>query len=87
VTYDIPSDKRRTKLAKLLLGYGERVQYSVFEIWVDSAMQRELRHQMHKLLVIAEDQVRLYPLCANCRSGVQVIGEGRPPSAPDVIII
>jgi len=29
--YDIPSDKRRKKVSDLLEGYGQRVQYSVFE--------------------------------------------------------
>jgi CRISPR-associated protein Cas2 len=31
VSYDIPDDRRRTRLAKLLKDYGGRVQYSVFE--------------------------------------------------------
>ena len=35
VVYDIPDDKRRTKLATFLEGYGRRVQYSVFECFMD----------------------------------------------------
>lgn len=31
VSYDIKNDKRRRKVMKLMEGYGERVQYSVFE--------------------------------------------------------
>ncbi|MCA9742068.1 CRISPR-associated endonuclease Cas2, partial [candidate division KSB1 bacterium] len=31
VSYDIVDDKQRTKLAKRLQNYGQRVQYSVFE--------------------------------------------------------
>jgi CRISPR-associated protein Cas2 len=31
VSYDITDDKRRVRMAKTLLGYGQRVQYSVFE--------------------------------------------------------
>lgn len=31
VSYDIASDRTRRKLAKLLEGYGVRIQYSVFE--------------------------------------------------------
>lgn len=31
ISYDIAVDKRRTKIAKLLEGFGQRVQYSVFE--------------------------------------------------------
>ena len=30
ISYDIPDDKRRKKIADLLEGYGQRVQYSVF---------------------------------------------------------
>ena len=31
VSYDIPDDRRRTKLHRHLKGFGMRVQYSVFE--------------------------------------------------------
>lgn len=30
VSYDIPSDRRRARIFKLLRGWGERVQFSVF---------------------------------------------------------
>lgn len=30
VSYDIPDDRRRNRVFKLLRGWGERVQYSVF---------------------------------------------------------
>jgi CRISPR-associated protein Cas2 len=30
IAYDSPNDKRRRKVAKLLEGYGERIQRSVF---------------------------------------------------------
>ncbi|NJN04871.1 MAG: CRISPR-associated endonuclease Cas2, partial [Leptolyngbyaceae cyanobacterium RM1_1_2] len=32
VVYDISDDRRRTKLATFLEGYGRRVQYSVFDV-------------------------------------------------------
>lgn len=37
ISYDIPDDKRRLKIAKILLDYGPRVQYSVFEAQLDTA--------------------------------------------------
>ena len=40
VSYDIGSDKLRNKVAKVLLGYGNRVQYSVFEIGRASCRER-----------------------------------------------
>lgn len=32
LSYDIENDKLRTRLSKFLLGYGRRIQYSVYEI-------------------------------------------------------
>jgi len=37
VTYDISDNKRRTKLATFLEGYGRRVQKSVFECFLTQA--------------------------------------------------
>ena len=41
VAYDVPSDRRRTRVAKTLLKYGDRIQYSVFV--VDAAPAKLLR--------------------------------------------
>ena len=38
VSYDIPDTKRRTKLAKTLEDFGDRVQYSVFECILDGVL-------------------------------------------------
>ena len=35
VSYDMPDDRKRTKMAKNLLDFGTRVQYSVFECILD----------------------------------------------------
>ncbi|MGI6496948.1 MAG: CRISPR-associated endonuclease Cas2 [Kiritimatiellia bacterium] len=37
VSYDIPDDKRRARVFKLMRGWGERVQYSVFCCQLNSA--------------------------------------------------
>jgi len=42
VVYDIPDDKRRTKLSKFLEGYGRRTQFSVFECFLSLEEMREL---------------------------------------------
>lgn len=38
VSYDIPETRRRTKLAKILEDFGDRVQYSVFECILDEKL-------------------------------------------------
>lgn len=39
IAYDIPDDSRRDKVATLLVSYGERVQLSVFECWLDGSQK------------------------------------------------
>lgn len=37
VAYDIVDDRRRTKIAKVLESYGDRIQYSVFVVDIKPA--------------------------------------------------
>jgi len=68
VTYDISNDKRRTKLSDLLGSYGERVNYSVFEIELSEAKRETLLHEieLRKLINKKYDSLRFYHLCENC---------------------
>ncbi len=67
VSYDIGPDGRRTKVAKVLEGFGSRVQLSVFECDLTSQQFEKLRRRLLKLLRPDEgDNVRIYQLCANC---------------------
>lgn len=66
VCYDIPKDKRRNKVCKLLKNYGERAQYSLFECLLRPKELRQLKQQLKPLLVPEEDDVRFYRLCENC---------------------
>jgi CRISPR-associated protein Cas2 len=74
ICYDIVSDRRRTKVAKLLEAYGLRVQKSVFECVLDEKQQEGLQKRLMKLLNKREDQIRFYPLSAHCRNKVLVLG-------------
>ncbi len=87
ITYDIPDDKRRTKTAHLLQDYGERVQFSVFEVWLDPVMRRDLLARLETLIVAEEDTVRIYQLCAACQKQVVAFGLGHTPEPPQVVII
>jgi CRISPR-associated protein Cas2 len=59
IAYDSPSNKRRRKLAKLLEGYGERLQWSVFECRLQSHQLRRLRDGLMSIAT-GEDSVRLW---------------------------
>ncbi len=86
VAYDIPDDKRRTKVHKLLLGYGKWTQYSLFECFLSRQQLLLLSSRLAEHLVAEEDSVRFYPLCATCVSKVETVG-GRPPADEVVFII
>lgn len=79
VAYDIPDDKRRTKVHKILLGHGKWTQYSLFECFLTRKQLVLLRSKLQEHLVPREDSVRFYPLCATCVSKVETVG-GPPPA-------
>jgi CRISPR-associated protein Cas2 len=78
IVYDIPSDKRRLKVANLLEGYGKRVQYSVFECVLTQVKYDELRQRLKKKVKLTEDNIRFYPLSRHTLSQVDVWGIGLP---------
>ena len=73
VCYDIPDDKRRNKVGKLLEGFGARVQKSVFECDLTSKQTQHMKQRMAKILKNTEDSVRYYSLCAQCVTKVEII--------------
>lgn len=62
VSYDVPDNRRRAKVAKILEGYGRRAQYSVFECEIDSEKSKQLADRLREVIDPAEDDVRFYPL-------------------------
>lgn len=57
VAYDIPSDRRRERVAKRLQAYGDRVQYSVFVIDSSPVRLQRLRRGLEELVDLSEDSV------------------------------
>ena len=49
VVYDISSNKERTKVDKLLKGFGFRIQKSVFECTLDKKGKKQLIENLEKL--------------------------------------
>ncbi len=78
VVYDIPCDKRRQKVHALLSGYGQWVQYSVFECVLTSAKYQEMRSRLQKRVKLDEDSIRFYPLSGHTLNQVETWGVGAP---------
>lgn len=76
VSYDIVSDRTRRKLAKLLEGYGVRIQYSVFECSLDEKRFKKMYVEIFQLLEEDhEGSVRFYALCKNCENKIVTVGK------------
>jgi CRISPR-associated protein Cas2 len=89
--YDFPSDKegnrRRAKLAKLLEGHGNRVQYSVFEgRFKNQEDMDKLIKKIEKIVVKSQDSLRVYPLPLNVEKEILIFGEGEVFHRDDVYV-
>jgi CRISPR-associated protein Cas2 len=78
VAYDISNDKRRTKVHKILCGFGEWTQYSLFECFLNARDMVKLRARLDDVLEPGEDSVRFYPLCSSCQERVETVGSAPP---------
>ncbi|WP_199912529.1 MULTISPECIES: CRISPR-associated endonuclease Cas2 [unclassified Actinomyces] len=59
VAYDVPSDRRRSRVAKKLLKYGDRIQYSVFVVDATPAKLLRMRAELDEVIDPDEDSVLL----------------------------
>jgi CRISPR-associated protein Cas2 len=89
VTYDVNTEsnegkRRLRRVAKTCCGYGQRVQFSVFECLVDPAQWAMLRQRLIDIIEESTDSLRFYFLGANWRSRVEHAGAkpGYDPEEP-----
>ena len=59
ITYDIEETRKRNKVAALLEGYGQRVNYSVFELDIAKSRLNPLLEKL-KSLSGPRDSIRVY---------------------------
>lgn len=85
VAYDIPSNRRRTRLMNLLKDYLAHVQESVFEGPLPAVKFEELKAAMTKLLEPENDSVRIYRMPKESWEKTSVTG--LPPLTNDRPII
>jgi CRISPR-associated protein Cas2 len=79
VTYDVNTTeaggaRRLRRVAKACRDFGQRVQFSVFEIEVDPAQWTMLKARLEAIIDPALDSLRYYHLGANWRRRVEHVG-------------
>lgn len=79
VSYDVSTreaggDRRLRRVAKACRDYGQRVQYSVFEIEVDPAQWAVLKQRLLDLIDPSQDSLRFYFLGKNWQARIEHVG-------------
>ncbi|GKS85860.1 CRISPR-associated endonuclease Cas2 [Acidovorax sp. SUPP2522] len=79
MSYDVRSQdkvgaRRLRHIAKACLDFGQRVQYSVFEIEVDSAQWVALKNRLVQIIDPATDSLRFYYLGQQWKDRVEHVG-------------
>jgi CRISPR-associated protein Cas2 len=77
--YDIPDDKRRTKLCRLCERYGVRVQFSVFEFRLTESDNVAFRCALERGGWLGgNDAILIYPLHDDDLTHIERYGSVRP---------
>ncbi|MBE9182539.1 CRISPR-associated endonuclease Cas2 [Oculatella sp. LEGE 06141] len=90
IIYDLPdtkaANKRRTRLHKLLSGYGTWTQYSVFECFLTAVQFAKLQIQVEMLVKASEDSVRIYVLDAGALRRTITYGSEEPRQEQAIVL-
>lgn len=73
VTYDIRDDKRLRKVFKICKGYGQHLQYSVFECDLTEMEKAEMEARLREVMHLKEDQTLFIDLGPSAYRGERVI--------------
>jgi len=87
VCYDVSSDKARLAIAHILMGYGVRVQRSVFECCVDTPGEIAKISSRLEPFLAEGDNLRIYPLCPKDRGDIFFDGGLPPEQEEDFVIV
>lgn len=79
VSYDISDPKRLRRIARIIEGFGTRLQYSVFECPLDDLRLADLKSQLQPVMNHNEDQVLFVSLGPSAKNATFLIDAmGRP---------
>jgi len=87
VCYDVRDPKRLRRTAKVLLGYGCRLQESVFRCRLSDRQVERMRWELSRILA-PEDDLLVVELCERCVARLRVRNpDGTWPADPPSFVI
>jgi CRISPR-associated protein Cas2 len=82
VCYDVSNDRRRARVLKTMKGFGDHLQYSVFECQLNGTDLARCRHALGQVIHHRDDQVLFVDLGPSEGRGDRVITALGRPYAP-----
>lgn len=77
IAFDVTDDRKRYRVVKVLKGYAQRVQKSVFEAPdLERAAYLRMRSRLERVIDPATDSLRYYQLCGACVDRIEHHGAG-----------
>ena len=86
-TTDSAGQKRLTRIAKACVNYGQRVQNSVFECYLDASQLCMLKDKLLEIADLDKDSLRFYNLGNNYKSKIESYGVKTSYDPKDALII
>lgn len=87
VCYDISDPTRLRRVYKLMRGYGDHLQFSVFRCVLSDVQLARLRHRLFEEIAVEEDQVLFVPLgSAESNRSWRMFSVGRAIVHPDRVV-
>lgn len=79
ITYDVNTESsqgrsRLRRVAKVCVDYGQRVQNSVFECWLDPVQLLNVKDKLLHIINESEDSLRIYNLGAKYERKIEHFG-------------
>ena len=62
IIYDISDDKIRNKIFNILSGYGNNIQKSSFECFLNKKLYKKLLSDLSKICIPESDSIKIYRL-------------------------
>ena len=92
ITYDVNTEdpagrKRLSKVAKICVNYGQRVQNSVFECLLDTGQLTVVRSKLCKILDMEKDSLRIYHLGKSYENRIEHFGAKRSYDPQEPLIL
>lgn len=86
ILYDLPDDRQRYRLSRLLEAYGERVQGSVFECLITPTQTAQLIQSLQGF-DLGKGSIRLYRICGRCEPHRLVWGTAKEVEDPPYYLV